>query len=37
MTEEWGRGEKQPVHPYLQNVKGEKEEIEAVIAMSQQG
>jgi hypothetical protein len=36
MSEEWGRAEKQPLHPYLQNVNGEKEEIEVLIALSQQ-
>jgi hypothetical protein len=36
MTEEWGRGEKQPVHPYLQDVKGENDEIDALIAIRRQ-
>jgi hypothetical protein len=37
MSEEWGRGDKQPVHPYLQDIQGETDEVEAVIAISQQG
>jgi hypothetical protein len=37
MSEEWGRGDKQPIHPYLQDIQGETDEVEAVIAISQQG
>jgi len=36
MSDEWGRAAKQPVHPYLQHIKGEKDEIEVLIAISQQ-
>jgi hypothetical protein len=36
MSDEWGRGLSQPLHPYFQNIKGETEEIEALIAISQQ-
>ena len=37
MSDAWGRGESQPVHPYLQNLDAEEHEGEALVALSHQG